>query len=409
MPVPNVAASPVASISPPAVPASAAAAASEGQSNSPFAATLQQQMTGQQKADSGAATENTAAVPDTGQAAPLPMLLGSELAEWLAANLTQGKGAKAAQDQEAQASTPVDPVLGLLAVPVAGTQVVANALADSAAPATGGASTAADMLKVIALTVKAEAGATDTDVETLAAEGSRSGDFAAIVEAMGKSARGGAPTAVPAAVAMAESPANVAVSAETIAATAKPDTGQTINAETAVGNRDPNLLAAAAALTQASTPSRATTGSHRIDTPVGAAGWHNEIGDHVAWMANHQHGRAELVLTPPQFGRIEISLSVTGDQANAFFISANPAVRETLESALPRLREILADAGITLGQAHVGSESSGQSAEKRENSDNSWRGSATGAMGDGVASTRVGTHAINPWNTTGRGMVDIFA
>jgi len=45
-----------------------------------------------------------------------------------------------------------------------------------------------------------------------------------------------------------------------------------------------------------------------------------------------------------------ISLSMSGDQANAVFISASPEVREALENAMPRLREILADAGVTLGR-----------------------------------------------------------
>lgn len=115
---------------------------------------------------------------------------------------------------------------------------------------------------------------------------------------------------------------------------------------------------------------KSTSATVSISPAVGSKSWGDEVGNHVVWMANRQESRAELVLNPPQMGRVEVSLSVTGDQASASFVSSNPAVREALESALPRLREILADAGIQLGQAQVGAESSRQSAQHDENRDN---------------------------------------
>jgi hypothetical protein len=95
----------------------------------------------------------------------------------------------------------------------------------------------------------------------------------------------------------------------------------------------------------------------RVDTPVGNRGWDAEIGQKVVLLVNRQESRAELTLTPPHLGKVEVSISVNGDQTSATFISANPAAREALEQALPRLREILAEAGITLGQASVNAES----------------------------------------------------
>ena len=69
---------------------------------------------------------------------------------------------------------------------------------------------------------------------------------------------------------------------------------------------------------------------------------------------------------------------MTGDQATATFVSANPAVREAIENAVPRLREVLADAGVTLGQTQVGSDSPQQSANGNENGDNSFKRPADG-------------------------------
>lgn len=145
-----------------------------------------------------------------------------------------------------------------------------------------------------------------------------------------------------------------------------------------------------------------------VATPVGARGWDSEVGEKISWMANRQESRAELVLNPPHLGRIEVTLSMNGDQANATFVSANPAVREALENAVPRLREILQEAGVSLGQTQVGAESFQQSADKRENGDNPTRGGSrdSGTIANGFAT---GNSAPPQWARRGNGLVDTFA
>jgi flagellar hook-length control protein FliK len=145
-----------------------------------------------------------------------------------------------------------------------------------------------------------------------------------------------------------------------------------------------------------------------IDQHVGAPGWGQEVGNRLVWMSNSTNSHAELVLTPPQMGRVEVSLSVTGDQATATFVSSNPVVREALEAAMPRLREILADAGIQLGQTQVGAENARQSAQQEKNGDNfaSKRDipSATGSS-QLITAPQPAASGLK----MGRGLVDIFA
>lgn len=141
----------------------------------------------------------------------------------------------------------------------------------------------------------------------------------------------------------------------------------------------------------------------RIDTPLGQSGWHEEMGQKLTWMAGNNRQQAELVLTPPQLGRVEVSLTMNGDQATAIFTSPNPAVREALEASLHRLREVLADAGVSLGQTQVGSESPSQSSRQEERgfgADQGVRYAATVALPGAPATARSGA---------GRGMVDVFA
>lgn len=172
-------------------------------------------------------------------------------------------------------------------------------------------------------------------------------------------------------------------------------------------NGQPNSAAMA---TQTSAPAvqHDTPPALSVTAPVGAAQWDREVGDKVVWMANRMESRADLVLTPPQMGRVEVSLTVNGDQASATFTSANPAVREALEAAMPRLREALAEAGIQLGQAQVGAENPNPSAQQEKNGDNF--ASGRDAENDATPQqTTVGNPRVSDSSTMGRGLVDVFA
>lgn len=140
----------------------------------------------------------------------------------------------------------------------------------------------------------------------------------------------------------------------------------------------------------------------RVDTPVGGRGWDAEVGQKIVLLANRQESRAELTLTPPQLGRVEVTISVSGDQTSAAFVSASPAAREALEQALPRLREILAEAGITLGQASVNAESPRQDREAMP-------GGERADEGNGRSGERAGVPAQAHWLRRSDGLVDTFA
>ncbi len=94
-----------------------------------------------------------------------------------------------------------------------------------------------------------------------------------------------------------------------------------------------------------------------VEIRLGQTAWRDEVGQKLTWMVSNNRQQADLVLNPPQLGRIEVTLSLDGNQASASFTSPHAAVREALEGSMTRLREVLAEAGVTLGQAHVGSES----------------------------------------------------
>lgn len=95
-----------------------------------------------------------------------------------------------------------------------------------------------------------------------------------------------------------------------------------------------------------------------IGTPVTHERWGDEFSQKVTWLASSKQDQsAELHLNPPQLGPLDVVIKVSGDQATALFTSPHAAVREAIEQALPKLRDMLSDNGITLGNATVSDQS----------------------------------------------------
>ena len=118
-----------------------------------------------------------------------------------------------------------------------------------------------------------------------------------------------------------------------------------------------SISAPAAALHSGNAPTSAAAVTSAavavLDARVGERGWDQALGDKLVWMAGQKHQVAELHLNPPDLGPLKITLTLNHDQASAQFVSEHAAVRDALETAMPRLREMLADSGITLGNTSV--------------------------------------------------------
>jgi len=106
--------------------------------------------------------------------------------------------------------------------------------------------------------------------------------------------------------------------------------------------------------------------ANQISPPLNSSAWDKAVGQKVIWMVGSSMQSAELTLNPPDLGPLQIVLNVTNDQANATFISAHPDVREALEASLPKLRQMMDDAGVQLSGFSVNAEASNQGQQGRE-------------------------------------------
>jgi len=143
----------------------------------------------------------------------------------------------------------------------------------------------------------------------------------------------------------------------------------------------------------------------KLTPRVGSPAWDQALGQKIVWMVGGAQQSASLTLNPPDLGPLQIVLNVSNSQATAAFTASQPEVRQALETALPKLREILNDAGIQLGQATV---STGTPNHQNHTNDQSQKFSSpftpfTEANDVKTPVTRTRT------STEGQGLIDTFA
>lgn len=124
----------------------------------------------------------------------------------------------------------------------------------------------------------------------------------------------------------------------------------------------------------AAAPLAMPAATDKIAARVGTPGWDNQVGQKIVWMVAGKEQSASLTLNPPDLGPMQVVLNVTNDHASVTFTAAQPEVRQALENALPRLREMMSDNGIALGNATVNAGSSQQGQQASTEQGNGQRG-----------------------------------
>ncbi|MDR1163775.1 MAG: flagellar hook-length control protein FliK [Candidatus Accumulibacter sp.] len=190
---------------------------------------------------------------------------------------------------------------------------------------------------------------------------------------------------------------------EALPQSAEPTVGRADAADTSTAAN--SALQIPASVTNASNANAkaAELSQAEVRTPVGNSAWGDDFNQKIVWLAKNDAQSAQITLNPPQLGPIEVSLNLDKGNATAFFVSANSEVRESIETAIPRLREMLAGAGIELGQAHVGAESFRQPTRENAPDLSRWMGDEAILAESPTARTRGAVLR------SGNGLVDTFA
>ncbi len=103
-----------------------------------------------------------------------------------------------------------------------------------------------------------------------------------------------------------------------------------------------------------------------VRSAVGSPRWANELGSRLVMMSVRGQQEGSLSLTPEHLGPLEVRISVSQDTTNIWFGAQHADTRAALTDALPRLREMLAASGLSLGHAGVSHEMPRQDARRAD-------------------------------------------
>ena len=94
--------------------------------------------------------------------------------------------------------------------------------------------------------------------------------------------------------------------------------------------------------------------------------WNKELGEKLIWMHKQSIPSVELRLNPEHLGPVLVKIDVSHDQANIAFTAQHLAVKEALEAAIPKLREMLGGQQLNLVDVNVSQQQSDQRQQPRE-------------------------------------------
>ncbi|BBL75202.1 flagellar hook-length control protein FliK [Methylomagnum ishizawai] len=195
--------------------------------------------------------------------------------------------------------------------------------------------------------------------------------------------------------------------------------------ETASGEPGPNPATALALdaaplppqLRDSTAPAKTPATAHDLPTPFGQPGWHDEVGEKMVWLTQRELGAAQLKLNPEHLGPVDVRIQLDGEGASIQFTAQNAGVREALEAAVPRLREMFDTQQIPLNEVSVAPPQPSAQTDSRgfdfqrqpghEPQGSGTRSAGNPGGGEAMAEGATGIESTRP--STGLGLVNVFA
>jgi len=152
----------------------------------------------------------------------------------------------------------------------------------------------------------------------------------------------------------------------------------------------------------------AETPTQAISVPLRHPQWGDELGHRISWMIRQDVQAASIKLNPPHLGPLEVKVSLVNDQVNVSFSSHHAPVRDALDSSMPRLREMLGENGLQLGDSNVTQHSFSQHNQMQQQTF-SQQGNGGGGYGFELPGEDDSSVHHNPLYFVSDGAVDIYA
>ncbi|MCB1875377.1 MAG: flagellar hook-length control protein FliK [Chromatiales bacterium] len=139
---------------------------------------------------------------------------------------------------------------------------------------------------------------------------------------------------------------------------------------------------------------------------MGNGNWDKDLGNRIRWQVGGGQQTAEIKLSPPHLGALEIRVSVSNDQTHVQLVSHHAVVRDVMEANLPRLREMLAEQGMNQVNVNVSDQSL---AQQRERGQAQTFDVVGGSQADDMDLSDSEAEPLTSRGSAGMGQVDYFA
>lgn len=141
---------------------------------------------------------------------------------------------------------------------------------------------------------------------------------------------------------------------------------------------------------------------------VGSKGWDLALGQKMIWMVAGDESSVQLSLNPPDLGPLQVVLSVSDNQIDASFVSAHLDVREAIEAASPKLKEMMESAGISLSGFSVSAQANSSDNAFAQAQQQRGMSSANGSKQEKSSTEGLAINLNTGSPVISRGLVDTF-
>ncbi|HCM46317.1 MAG TPA: flagellar hook-length control protein FliK, partial [Colwellia sp.] len=90
------------------------------------------------------------------------------------------------------------------------------------------------------------------------------------------------------------------------------------------------------------------------------------VKDKVMMTINQKLQRFDITLDPPEFGNMQVRVNLQGEQASVNFIVQNQQAKDVLEQNMHKLRDMLSEQGVDVGDANVEQQNQQQNNDKQK-------------------------------------------
>jgi flagellar hook-length control protein FliK len=140
-----------------------------------------------------------------------------------------------------------------------------------------------------------------------------------------------------------------------------------------------------------------------IPVPVTHPQWGDKFADHIAWLGKNEITSAMIKIHPEELGPIEINIKVVKDVASVNIISHSAQVRDIMDQAIPKLRDVMSAQGLNLSEVQISADQRGNAFA--QNNNNQQQQDEAAVFYDGDEDVQMVSSVKKP----PKGLVDYFA